>query len=260
MTARFLWFSYHAPLHYGRLTAPHQVRDGAAFAEIAGLLSTLGMQYGGLVLNVPPDEEGRPIVQGNPPLEAQDLLVLTTRPPLDDEIERDKKRIMRSRSMLEDRVVDGLRPLFFTSCARSRVVLSAEVLERFDGADLRPALLHFRQNNWAWCYEITHYKGPKESWRNAAPRPRTFAFLVSTAAQHSTARVLAAFGMGGTETLLWTRWLRTKGANIVEDALRAENGAMAVAQLTPPECLPPQPSAEALDGDWEVRIVSRASC
>lgn len=257
MTARFFWFSYHAPLHYGRLTAPHQVRDGAAFAEIAGLLSSFGMEYGGLILNLPPDEQGRPITREDPCMRPDDLLVLTTRPPLDDENEGDKKTISRSNSALEDRVMLALRPLF-RSCARSRIALSVEVLERFDSrVGVPPAILHFRQTKWAWCYEAKHYKGPKESFRKTAPR--TFAFMVGLAAQRGNPRILATFGMGGTETLLWTRWLRTKGASTVRNALQAKRGTIAVARLTPPKCLPPAPSAVALSEKWAVDVVASAS-
>ncbi len=256
MTGRFFWFSYHAALHYGRLTAPHQVRDGAAFAEIAGLLSEFDMRYGGLILNLPSSDKGNPISYEKLRLTPNDLLVLTTRPPLDDENEDDKKRVARSGSILEDRVIKLLRP-FLSICSRSRIALSREVLDRFnDRAALRPTRMHFRQNKWSWCYEIKHYKEPKENWKESAPR--TFAFMLSTHAHRGNPKIFAAFGMGGTETLLWTRWLRTKGSKFVRSALQAKGGAIVLAQLAPAECLPPEPCAEALSAKWTVEVLANA--
>ena len=59
---RYFWFSYQAPERALR-DQPyiHLVRDGAAFAELAPVLGSMGYGYGGLLLNFPP----RPSL-GNP--------------------------------------------------------------------------------------------------------------------------------------------------------------------------------------------------
>ena len=55
-----------------------QGRDGAAFDELAATLPSLGYQYGTTIHFYPNDK--RPL-QEFPALRANDLLVLTTRPP-----------------------------------------------------------------------------------------------------------------------------------------------------------------------------------
>jgi hypothetical protein len=55
MQRRFFRFSYHAPQKKGRDLRPHQLRDGAAFAELAAVLSSQGYYYGGRLLNYPAD-------------------------------------------------------------------------------------------------------------------------------------------------------------------------------------------------------------
>lgn len=102
----------------------HELRDGHAFAELAMLLRTNECRYGGLLLNYPaPAAHVK-----TPDLTSTDLLVLTTRPPLNDD-ELDSRPIRRSGTPLERIVLETVRQAF-RICRRSYVMLSEEMARR----------------------------------------------------------------------------------------------------------------------------------
>src|SRR5436305_12890145 len=126
---RFFRFSYHAPKEEDRQLRPHQVRDGAAFAELTARLYSNGYDYGGLLLNYPADDLQQTVQIDTSFLRPDDLLVLTTRPPLDDEKHRDHKQLKRSHTSLEEQIFETLRR-YFEICARSHIRLSRLVAEQ----------------------------------------------------------------------------------------------------------------------------------
>ncbi|MFY9570672.1 MAG: hypothetical protein WAV20_04615, partial [Blastocatellia bacterium] len=97
----------------------HALRDSDAFAELAAVLNEQGYVYNGLILNFPVAEEDATEI---PTLGPSDLLVLTTRPPLNDDY-FDRRFIKRSDTELEKSVLKAVG-CYFSVCRRSRIVLS----------------------------------------------------------------------------------------------------------------------------------------
>jgi len=250
---RYFWFSYRADLSeipvapqkkdtqqaitHERWPKPrelglHRVRDGAAFAEIGAILQNVDYEYGGLLLNIPRIRERRELQVGRSPslpphdadsqeLAGDDILVLPTRPPLNDDPEYDKKPVFRSDSSLEQEVFASLSK-FFDWCDRRQVQLARKVFEPLkDQIDNRR--LTFSQY------------GPPASEQL---RRRTAGFLVFDPEMRPNGpAILCVFGMAGLETLTWAHWLRVKTPELVTGAIGSKRKTFILAVFEEiPEC------------------------
>ena len=130
--------------------------------------------YGGLLFNYPdPDDAGLPAL--NP----SDIVVLTTRPPLNDHDGWDRKSIQKSGSSLEQAILGGVGR-YFDGCRRSYIRLNHETAAHLGPAADR-AEMHFH------VYKRSHYRRHRNPYGNAAARHfvtrpaanTTAAFLVS---------------------------------------------------------------------------------
>lgn len=212
MTVRSYYkFSY--PLGGGRPKLNKQ-RDGDAFIELAPILATENCRYGGIILNSPPpgldvsNLPEKPIKVNHSFLKPTDLLVLTTRPPLDDENKRDKKIIYCSHTDLEAKVFKTVRPYFGIS-TRSNIQLSEEIARELPSRYAKRANITFRQNQGA--YYTSYRQLGSLKWFMPELPPRTAAYLLIPRKRHQRhPQVLCSFGMGGTETLIWSYLLRKR--------------------------------------------------
>jgi hypothetical protein len=206
----FYRFAYAAPIKDGEDPKPFKTRDGAAFDELTFGLHELKYKYQGLIYNYPFDPNiGAPLGKDHFTfLEPnRDILVLTTRPPLDDERHGDKKTVKRSHTDLEDAVVESLRR-FFTVCARSHVQLTADTAKFLKAPACAKADMKFHQHKDARMFEYMAL-GEFRGIRVPEDEYRTMAFLVHLGAiERYGCELLAAFGMGGIETLIWNRFIR----------------------------------------------------
>lgn len=181
----------------------------------------LGYDYGGPLFNFPAtgsEGEGakaRTLDDREILLGEDDLLLLQTRPPMDDLDVGCRRPIQPSETPLERRLFadDGPLRKWFTRCARSEIVLSNAA------ADISPEIrrrqrMWFRQHGGAACQSYSSARGqwtyPEKS------DPWTVAFLVY--AEHAWPggpKLLASFGMGGTATLVWATLLADRFADLL---------------------------------------------
>src|SRR5262245_41119798 len=120
---RLFDFSYQLSRKKDRAQDPHETRDGVAFACLACTLSELGWHYGGILFNYPADPPPQPFPVDTSFLGPRDLLVLATRPPMDDS---GRRVVPRSYTALEQRIFDCCRP-FLELCCRSQIRLAPEM-------------------------------------------------------------------------------------------------------------------------------------
>lgn len=240
----FFHFSYLRP---SSVETPHlhELRDGDAFAELATVLCKQGFDYGGLLINYPNPHKQIDVTTFNP----SDLLVLTTRPPLnDDEFER--FLIKRSDTTLEKSVLEIARR-YFKVCRRSDIVLSEEMAGKLKHEDR--AHINFTVHGAA-CYR--RYRNPytknREQHRWRVPEStRTAAFLLLDRLHVNGPAILNVFSMDGPGTLIWCHLLRTK----FSDLLSTHEQRFIMAELiTPP--LPPNPSSLSFTDEWVVNIMA----
>jgi hypothetical protein len=246
----------------------HELRDGEAFAEIQGALQKLGYTYGGLHLNFKIDAKADLI----PTYDPSDVIVLTTRPPLDDAFRWDRLRIDRSYTKLENEILRHIRP-FFALCRRTVIQLAPPVaLELGTFADR--AFIRFRvygrpkkrseQQASGKPKErddeesnVAIYKEKRDPYvqRNrSAPetKPRTAAFLVVRRLEPKGPNMIVAFGMDGITTLVWCYLLRTRFPHL----LRTPRFVMA--EIWPRE-IPKNAQSLAFADDWRVDLLLNLS-
>jgi hypothetical protein len=242
-------FAYTLPCHKDRELYPFQLRDGDAAMFLAGAVAARGYRYEGPIVNYP--SPGPDLVACDDGfLRESDLIILTTRPPMHDADIGDKKAIPRSYTTLEDKLFKGPLGARFAFCARSEIRLTDETAAIAPEIAKRQSSV-YRQNGGAMYFS---YGSPvTREWRHfkKAP-PLTAAFLVY--AEHAWPggpALLAAFGMGGTETLVWCHQL----ANRFQHLLFATSFAM-VELRTPLLAAPPTTIAFA--DAWEVDILGVA--
>jgi hypothetical protein len=262
---RVFRFSYYAYLPTNEPQLEHKQRDGDAFIELLEALRDSDYRYGELLLNPPatgePDLAPEPEVQ----LNADDLLVLTTRPPLDDDDDfRPKRRILRSHTVLETKILNTLRPLF-ARCAVDHIVLGRQLAEALTDPTIRS-----RSDASFWTnrssrdlHSRSAYRAYREAHSDARrtevdgkATPRTLAYLVLLRSQAwpGGPGLLCSFSLGGTPTLVWNHFLRTHAD--LTHLVRGEGSRFVLADLT----MNPPASGGWLDltpaDGWQVRYES----
>jgi hypothetical protein len=199
-------FAYSAPLRQGEDPNLSKIRDGAAFSEVTAPLTKLGYEYGRIIFNPPYNPRDRTESSKDcfSFIKPHDLIVLTTRPPLDDSKHGDKKLVRQSRSHLEKQIFEECRK-YLAICARSHVQLSNAVGAKFKKADL---VFHSYKSA-----RLKYYKGLNDFRAKNAPKKSDLAigfFLRAKAIPDYGCGLLASFGMGGRETLIWNHLVRTR--------------------------------------------------
>ncbi len=202
------------PLRTGEVARPSKIRDGAAFSEISAPLAKLGYEYGNILFNSPidPKKDKKLGPEHFKFIKLDDLLVLTTRPPLDDGAHGDKKYLARSFTHLEDQVFLECRK-YLAVCARSHVQLSSAVGADFEGFDFV-----FYQHYDARLKYSRRLRKPRSKTPKGSEIALGF-FLRTPSIPVYGCGLLACFGMGGWETLIWNRIVRTRYSDWVRRPL-----------------------------------------
>jgi hypothetical protein len=199
-------FAYSMPLRTGEVAKPSKIRDGAAFSELSAPLAKLGYEYGNILFNSPfdPKKDKKLGPEHFKFIKPNDLIVLTTRPPLDDRKHGDKKHLDESYTHLEEQVFAEFRK-YLAICARSHVQIAPAVGAKFEKADLI-----FYQHKSA---RLKSFKRLDEFRNKKTPEDSENAigfFLRTPSIPVYGCGLLACFGMGGWETLIWNRIVRTR--------------------------------------------------
>jgi hypothetical protein len=233
---------YSTPERRDREVLIHQLRDGDAALELAEVMRGRGYRYGGLLLNYPgkPDALPRKLAIS---FKSTDLLMLTSRPPMHDEADQDRRRIAPSRTDLEDKVFESLRR-YFKHCSRTEITLADDLVLKKELSSYRSVT--FREYHEAYCLE---YTGSKPSRHDR----RTLSYITYTPhVWPGGPGLLCAFGMGGPETLITNFLIRTKPD--LRRCIMAYQFVMI--ELHEQEIILPQDSL-ALASKWQYKILTR---
>lgn len=251
---RFFWFSFHAtarelreppkpperPLGYAFQLDLHKTRDGAAFVELAAVLQRLGYTYGGILFNVPATF-GSMDRTSAPSFTPDDLLVLVTRPPLNKQEgaakpcnARGERRVDRSESELETTVFESLG-MFFEHCGRDEVLLNAEYSALGQSAKEFEREFCFRKTAGAFRRKRGSTTAGDDATEKKQEEEVTTGFLAfRPSAWPNGPRILASFGMGGVETLIFNHLLRLRKADLIGSIFRKDVPALIIADFTIP--------------------------
>lgn len=187
----------------------HQLRDGDAFVQLSPLLYERGYTFGGLLLNLPAKNRLQATHFDLAAFTSSDLIMLDTRPPMDDLDQKDNRRVPRSYNNLEDSIFEALRP-YFKKCARSRIWLSETAAQNLPDAFKNRADIVFKENVDASYKRFREYD-PVSQWEKPQKSNMTAVFLIQVdELWEKGPGLLAVFGMTGTDTLVWHYLLRTR--------------------------------------------------
>jgi hypothetical protein len=243
----FYRFSYAVQRKGDRRLPPHQMRDGEAFAELSPVLTSLGYEYGGNFLNFPARHPADKTEVDISFLKREDILVITTRPPLNDEQEGYKKKVIRSHTSLEDEVFDVLTH-YFTESTRTYIKLSPYLAAKLPKGFANRAYIEFEQYVGA---KWTARKGISDSkWEKPNPPERTVGYLLQTPSfKKGIPQILAVFGMGGIETLVFAYFLRKR----FRHELELDRPRFAMVEMICEE-IPEKPTSLSFADKWHAEI------
>jgi hypothetical protein len=199
-----------------------QGRDGAAFNELAATLPPLGYRYGTTIHFYPDDQ--RPLKEF-PELRAEDLLVLTTRPPLTDReaLFKPRRIILISENDLEKLI---FKQLFqhISYCTRKHVNLTQAAQDRLIGEVNKWKSLEFYEHSGPThplgVSVIKKHLGLPKKMQGGANSTVAFLFRADSlpgveGTPGLPCALLASFGMDGYSTLIWNSIVRRRFPHLV---------------------------------------------
>lgn len=170
--------------------------------ELAPVLAARGLTYGGVYINGPDIAAANFDFIG-----PDDFILVTTRPPVDDDREGARKGVPRSGSKLEG-LVDQAVKRYLHKCSRSHMILEPEMAQHLSDEYEDRAEVKVRQYREPWYSEIRSVKG---AFRKASALQVTPVYMIHTRIESARRpRMLAAFGMDGRATLDWCTLLRNR--------------------------------------------------
>lgn len=243
---RWFRFTYLVPGREDRELRPFQTRDDAAALALHDALFAGGYRFGGYIYNYPAKPQP-PIKVDDSFLRPQDLLVLTTRPPLHDWDDGDRNRVHRSHTTLEEKVFTCIKR-HLTHCSRSKVTVS-DTHARAWSEVARMVNVQFRLKRGAKIDAVMTYGS--DTWqRDLASTPTTVAYLIFEAhAWEGGPGLLVSFGMSGTDTLAWNFILATQYPELIASV------PFVMAEITAEE-RPARPQTLEFLRHWQIRLLT----
>jgi hypothetical protein len=197
--------------HKRRKPLPHQIRDGEAYIELMPVFEKLGWTFGGHILNYPVKSQN---LSGTPPvLGAGDVVVITTRPPISEEEDRARKKIPRMNGELENQIIDALKTVF-RKCSRKCVCFNKKIIAMDRDKFKKRSKLSFYEYAYDAPYDdemMLLLKKPSNGLKSTG-----FFYVHLPPADNRGYEIIAAFGMSGLQTLVWSYLLRTKMAGEID--------------------------------------------
>jgi len=183
-------------------------------------------------------------------LRETDLIFLCSRPPIDDAYVGVRRQFLCSFTTLEETLFQGSLRKWLARCSRTEIVLT-DAAASIDPEIAQRQSLEFALNGGSLCTSI------------GSPHTRRFTSVEKAAAltvvflvyqQHAWPGgpgLLCAFGMGGTDTLVWCYLLASKFAHLLCTT------PFVMAEMRRGEC-PERPESMAFADSWEINILGTA--
>ena len=222
-----------------------QVRDGAAFHELAAVLSQNGHQYGTLIHNYPFHAAGQAEFDF---LKPDDILLVTTRPPLSDVRAENRRYVLESGSFLEKAIFEELRK-YFSLLSRAEVCLSDHAASFLKEEDRDKADMEFYQHGSARIHR--HRQGHEFRYKELPGGSNITAcyFLHLGRMKNCPCRLIVSFGMGGYENLIWNRLVRLR------HPLWLQKPVFVFAEITLPKKEPVKPITPTFCDTYAMRLL-----
>jgi hypothetical protein len=219
---RYFRAAYSNVTSHGKSHTLHQVRDGMAFCELGAAIAARGYVFGTTLHLYASDP--RPLAD-LPAFRPSDLLVLTTRPPLNDLQPKKEGTVEAAPGVKRTRRKGTRKPLprnggdlerifltelgrYFAHCQRTIVTLSphaAGLLKPGDAIYKDIGLYLYMRDDIQW-YRLG--PGVRET---AEPPPTTVGFFIRLPSLPGVGcDMIVSFGMSGFTNLAWNRIVRVR--------------------------------------------------
>jgi hypothetical protein len=264
---KFCHFSYLANPGVAPLR-PHELRDADAFVEVSHALTKLGHEYCGLIINYPKEPPKQDFSESRiRSLSAQDFIVLTTRPPLNDSSQTGNVKVVRrSHTELEHLIFDSIRR-YFATCSRDEIQLDDPTCLRDEFKNRADLRYYVKTNRGHPRFESAyHARENEKQFASFDPNVTTAGYLLHTApialrSGKRGPRVLACFGVSGTIGLILAYLLRTQPFDPfvgLFDRILAKP-ALAMVEITVPEPDPiPRPFEDlSFSTKWKYQLLTK---
>jgi hypothetical protein len=201
----FYRFTYSNMPHSAERASLFQVRDGMAFMELTAPLPRLDWTFGTTIHNY---QDQRLPAEHFAFLQPDDIVVMATRPPLNDRNE-DRRKIRRSDNHLEQMIFKQLK-YFFDHITRYNVSLSKEMANMLSPKEAHTAELEFHANSDGIVTEARAH-GSRHRHPIKGAREWCFGyFLHCGPLEHYGSNLMVSFAVSGNENLLFNRLIRTR--------------------------------------------------
>jgi hypothetical protein len=200
--------SFQTPTR-GRALRVSSRRDVGAAMDILPALMKQGFEYGEPILDWPPEEEEMnrytaPLFEADYAFaQPGDLLLQTTRPPLNDDEQGDRKRVRPSFTDLEDKLFKVWRN-YIARAARSYIELNLDYHKSLSPPFANRRHMKFFEAEGAPYKELNDCAG--SGWRKPdshLERRTAVFFLRQDEAWEGGPGLIGAWGMDGTATAVW---------------------------------------------------------
>jgi hypothetical protein len=246
----FVRFCYLSNNPHGRPLRPHQLRDESVVVELYDQLRLSGLDYGGVFLNwnYPRGTKDTSLAEfAKLALTERDILLLTTRPPIDDEYGR-KKPLMRSGSDLETAIFNVLRKECFRTCTRTHISLC----DHLKGSMRTGFERRFNARFYSTGADAPYME--RDPARKGFVRSaKSAGYLIHVPLGAGLPHLLAVFGMNGPMSLLWAYRLRA----MPELGWALEEPSLLVAEISMTARIPEKPTTLRFCDPWKVEVAAK---
>lgn len=249
---------------------PHELRDGDAFARLVPALMALGYGSGPLLINHPLATGAKDTSMARmSSMSEQNLLVVTSRPPLDEE-RKTGKRVVKasdpSENEFEQQVVVPALRRYLDTCSRDKIVLTLSQAARLEQRYRNRQSVKFflKANEQVKRHEASYKLTENDSYEAFTAERTTAAYLIHTPPLlmpdgRKGPRVLTAFGLSGTIGLIFANQLTEQKIpafqGLLEDTLRGPGFAMV--EITVTRDVPEFYMDLDFSDEWEYRLITK---
>lgn len=195
----FYRFSFHTNQREDRIPLMHQVRDGDAFAELAVLYTKKNLNFSGVFFNYQ-SREGLKVE-----LSENDLVVVTTRPPLNND---GKKNIPLTNGHIESLLLKRIGS-YIRFCSRKKIWLSDLAIGKMGNHFQDKGILEFS------CKEEGLYTIIDDETKKKTISKTMFYYFHLPPDGDIPFQICFSFGVSGILTLCWNHILRTRFSEIL---------------------------------------------
>ena len=251
---KYFWWAHSAPIDAltrkdaslppRTIGTLHMLRDSAACLHLAGLINER-YSYGGILYNMPPNiyQIQKSRFSQLSFLSHNDLILHTTRPALNDHETKQKRRLFKSGSELENLILQNMSK-FFLHCDRKIIMLSDKIADKFqlkDDSSYRSIIFDIYVDAYiaykANVDNLNDLKNPKNKVSNTNSAVGYIVYipkLINVNSKESgSSSVLSVFSLDGAMTLVWSYLILAKYANLIHEIISSNKPRIILAEFSP---------------------------